>query len=78
MKQPSGVTTREALDVAEYVSDVTAQLERMALAAGLDLIAYYLGMVRSEADRFVNTNSGPEGDPHNPQRRDIPDSASGN
>jgi hypothetical protein len=78
MKRPSGVTTHEALDVAEYVSDMTAQLEAMALVAGLDLVAYFLGMARSEADLFVRTNSGPEGDPHNPQRADIPEGASGN
>jgi hypothetical protein len=77
MKRPSG--THEALDVAEYVSDVAAQIEAMALAAGLELLAYFLGMARSEADLFVRTNSGrPEGDPHNPQRGDIPDGASGN
>ena len=78
MKRPSEVTTHEALDVAEYVSDVTAHLERMALAAGLYMLAYFLGMARSEADLFVRTNSGPEGDPLNPQRGDLPEGASGN
>jgi len=48
--------TREAVDVAGYVHDMTAQLEAMALAAGLDLLAYFLGMARSEADLFVRTN----------------------
>jgi hypothetical protein len=52
-----GVATREALDVAAYVSDMTAQLEAMALAGGLDLLAYFLGMARSEADLFVRTNT---------------------
>lgn len=56
------VTTRESLDVAGYVSDMTAQLEAMALAAGLDLLAYFLGMARSEADLFVRTNAGPDGE----------------
>jgi len=48
--------TQEAVDVAGYVHDMTAQLEAMALAAGLDLLAYFLGMARSEADLFVRTN----------------------
>ena len=56
------VATREALDVSSYVSDMTAQLEAMALAAGLDLLAYFLGMARSEADLFVRTNASPETD----------------
>jgi hypothetical protein len=55
-----GFATREALEVAGYVSDMTAQLEAMALAAGLDLLGYFLGMARSEADLFVRTNAGPE------------------
>ena len=54
--------TRESLDVAGYVSDMTAQLEAMALAAGLDLLAYFLGMARSEADHFVRTNACSEGE----------------
>lgn len=55
-----GVASREALDVATYISDMTAQLEAMSLAAGLDLLAYFLGMARSEADLFVRTNETPE------------------
>jgi hypothetical protein len=61
-EQVLGFATREALEVAGYVSDMTAQLEAMALAAGLDLLAYFLGMARSEADLFVRTNAGPEGE----------------
>ena len=58
-----GLATREALDVAGYVSDMTAQLEAMAIAGGLDLLAYFLGMARSEADLFIRTNAaGPEGE----------------
>jgi len=59
----TGVATREALDIASYVSDMTAQLEAMAQAAGLDLLSYFLGMSRSEADLFIRTNAGPEGEP---------------
>jgi hypothetical protein len=50
------VATRESLDVAGYIHDMTAQLEAMAIAGGLDLLAYFLGMARSEADLFVRTN----------------------
>ncbi len=59
--QSEPVATRKSLDVASYVSDMTAQLEAMALAAKLDLLAYFLGMARSEADLFARTNAGPEG-----------------
>jgi hypothetical protein len=40
---------------------MTAQLEAMALSARLDLLAYFLGMARSEADLFARTKEGPEG-----------------
>jgi hypothetical protein len=36
--------------VARYLADMTAQLESMARAAELDLLAYLLAMARSEAD----------------------------
>jgi hypothetical protein len=60
-RRDHGGASREALDVASYVSDMAAQLEAMSLAAGLDLLGYFLGMARSEADLFVRTNAGPEG-----------------
>jgi hypothetical protein len=36
--------------VARYVADMTAQLESMARAAGLDMLAYFLAMARAEAN----------------------------
>jgi hypothetical protein len=54
------VAPREALDVARYVTDMTAQLEAMAIAAGLDVLAYFLGMAKSEGDLFVRTNAEAE------------------
>jgi hypothetical protein len=52
-----GIATREALDVARYAADLTAQIEAMALAADLDLLAYFIGMARAEAELFVRTNA---------------------
>ena len=52
-----GVVTREGLDVARYIADMTAQLEAMAIAARLDLLAYFLGMARAESELFVRTNA---------------------
>ena len=46
----SRVAPREALDVARYVTDMAAQLEAMAIAARLDLLAYFLGMAKAEGD----------------------------
>ncbi len=59
-RETAGLASREALDVAAYVSDMTAQLEAMALSARLDLLAYFLGMARSEADLFARTKEGPQ------------------
>jgi hypothetical protein len=36
--------------VARYLADMTGQLESMARAADLELLAYLLAMARSEAD----------------------------
>jgi hypothetical protein len=52
-----GVVGREALDVAHYITDMTAQLEAMAIAAHLDLLAYFLGMAKAESEIFVRTNA---------------------
>jgi len=49
--------TREALDVARYITDMTAQLEAMAMAARLDLLAYFLGMAKAESEIYVRTNA---------------------
>ena len=50
-------TSLDALDVARYVSDMTAQLEAMANAARLDLLAYFLGMAKAESELFVRTHA---------------------
>ena len=40
----------DAPAVADYIADMTAQLESMATAAGLDLLAYFLAMARAESE----------------------------
>jgi hypothetical protein len=52
-----GAVTREALDIARYITDMTAQLEAMAIAARLDLLAYFLGMARAESEIYVRTSA---------------------
>jgi len=52
-----GVVAREALDIAQYITDMTAQLEAMAVAARLDLLAYFLGMAKAESELFVRINA---------------------
>ena len=44
--------------VARYLADMTAQLESMAGAARLDLLAYFLAMARLEAEEQARTPSG--------------------
>ena len=41
--------------VAEYLSDMVAQLETMARLAGLDLLSYLLSMARVEAETNART-----------------------
>ncbi len=52
-----GIVAQEALDVAHYITDMTAQLEAMAVAAHLELLAYFLGMAKAESELFVRTNA---------------------
>jgi hypothetical protein len=44
------------LDVARYISDVTAQLEAIAIAAHLDHLAYVLGIAKAESEILVLTD----------------------
>ena len=54
---PHGVVTQEGLDVARYITEMTTQFEAMAIAARLDLLAYFLGMARAESELFIRTNA---------------------
>ena len=54
--------TREALDVARYITDMTTRLEAVATAARLDRLVYFLGMAKAESEIFVRTYGTPEGD----------------
>jgi hypothetical protein len=61
-ERPASEATREALDIARYVADMTTQLEAMSAAINLDLLAYFLGMAKAEAELFLRTTAeaGPE------------------
>ncbi len=67
------VTPQEALDVARYVTDMAAQLEAMAIAARLDLLAYFLGMAKSESELFVRTNAPAAGGSEKPTEANSAD-----
>jgi len=58
---PSRVAPREALEVARYLTDMTAQLEAMAVAARLDLLAYFLSMAKAEGELFIRGNAQADG-----------------
>jgi hypothetical protein len=52
--------SHRVLDVARYITDVTAQLEALAIAAHLDLLAYFLGMAKAESEILVRVSGVPE------------------
>ena len=52
--------TREALDVARYITGMTAKLEAVANAARLDRLVYFLAMAKAESEIFVRTYGAPE------------------
>jgi len=58
--QSHGAVTREELDAARYIADITAKLEAVAIAAGLDRLVYFLAMVKAESETFVRTHDAPE------------------
>ncbi len=47
----------EALEAARYVTEMAAQLEAIASKAGLDLLAYFVGMAREEGDLLIRGNA---------------------
>jgi hypothetical protein len=51
-------TSAGAPMVAGYIADMTAQLESMATAAGLDLLAYFLAMARAESEAASRDDAG--------------------
>lgn len=53
---------QEALDVARYVADMTAQLEAMAVAGRLEMLAYFLGMAKAESELLLRSNAGETAD----------------
>jgi hypothetical protein len=55
-----GVAAQQALDLAQYITDMAAQLEAMAVAAHLEQLAYFLGMAKAESELFVRTNAAAE------------------
>ena len=55
-----GAVTREVLDVARCITDVTAQLEALAIAAHLDRLVYFLGMAKAESEILVRVSGVPE------------------
>jgi hypothetical protein len=48
--------TPEALEVARYITDMTAQLGAMAIAARLDLLAHFLRIASAEGEILVRVN----------------------
>ena len=46
------------MDVARYVADMTAQLEAMAIASRLEMLAYFLGMAKAESELMLRTSPG--------------------
>ena len=52
----------DAVAVARYLADMTGQLETMARATKLELLAYLLAMARAEAESLTVDNRGPSGE----------------
>ncbi len=69
-----GLVSREVLDIARYITDMTAQLEGMAVAARLELLAYFLGMARAESELFIRTNPADEGEHGDEESYEAPPS----
>ena len=57
---PRRAVTRGALAVARHITDVTAQLEAVAIKANLDRLAYFLGMAKVESELIVRTTANPK------------------
>ena len=49
--QPDG--PQEPREVARYVTNMTAQMEKMAASVGLEALAYFLGLAKAEGELLV-------------------------
>jgi hypothetical protein len=47
----------EAIAVARYIADMAGQLESMASAVHLDLLAYFLAMARAEGEASARADA---------------------
>ena len=61
-RRPDERRAPDAPAVAGYIADMTAQLESMATAAGLDLLAYFLAMARAESEAASRGGAGAAGE----------------
>ena len=52
-----GTLTRDALDVADYITNMTARLAALAIEARLERLAYFLHMANTEGEMFVRINA---------------------
>ena len=52
-KSANAAASEDARSVARYLTDMTGQLETMARAAKLELVAYLLAMARAEAESIT-------------------------
>ena len=66
-RPPAARVTAQTLDVVQYIADMTAQLEGMAVAAHFDMLAYFLGMAKAESELLVRTSPG-----HDPSPAETP------
>jgi hypothetical protein len=55
-----GAVTREEVDAARYIADMSAKFEAVANGARLDRLVYFLAMVKAESKTFVRTHKPPE------------------
>ena len=57
----ANVPPGQMLDTAHFVCGLTAHLEAMAKAAGLPVLAYFLGVAKGEGETFIRSASPSEG-----------------
>lgn len=50
----------DALEVARFVMGMTTQLEAIAVAVHLNVLAHFLAMAKAESDQFVRSSAQAE------------------
>jgi hypothetical protein len=59
LRSPSEPVESGCAQSAQFISEMTLELEQLANTAGMELVAYFLAMARNEAESYARAPAAP-------------------